>query len=607
MDTLDARNLIAQLADDLGWLEEHTRRQPNNAADAGRVRLAAALIRNLIGPFILQPNAEPLHLAVVGGAGAGKSTIVNFLVGATLAEANPQAGFTRHPIAYVHGQANLHWPAQPGFLGPLQRLTDPTPANRDEDVYQVRRAATTHTANGQSVAVAEPLTLLDRFVIWDCPDMTTWAAAGYVPRLLEVAGLADILVYVASDERYNDEVPTQFLRLLVQAGKPVIVVLTKMNAQHTNAFIEHFRTEVLQQFAPEARGLTAILAVPHLPHEELSNPGQKAAQYRVPLLNQVLVLAEPPLTARRRAAQAAVQFLRADCDRLINVARTDLDALANWREAVQHGQEEFIDRYRREFLAGQRLHRFDEALVRLLDLLDLPGPGKLVSTVLWVVRAPYRLVRGLIGKALARPESVQLPERDVLEQAFRAWLDALRTEALRRTETHPIWRHVADAFGSGLDEQVRVIYERGVRDFQSKLSVLVEDTAAGILADLEKNPAWLNTLRAGKVGLDVTAVVTAIALTGGIGTIDLLIVPLAASLTHQMVEWLGQGYVDNLRARVRAKQEALAMQYLSGPIAEWLARWPASGGTAYERLQRAVQRLPENIQQLAEGVAQASA
>ena len=58
--------------------------------------------------------------------------------------------------------------------------------------------------------------------------MTTWAASGYVPRLLEVAALADVIVYVASDERYNDEVPTQFLHLLVRAGKAVVVVLTKM-------------------------------------------------------------------------------------------------------------------------------------------------------------------------------------------------------------------------------------------------------------------------------------------------------------------------------------------------------------------------------------------
>ena len=46
--------------------------------------------------------------------------------------------------------------------------------------------------------------------------------------MLEIAALADVIVYVASDERYNDEVPTQFLHLLLQAGKPVVVCLMKM-------------------------------------------------------------------------------------------------------------------------------------------------------------------------------------------------------------------------------------------------------------------------------------------------------------------------------------------------------------------------------------------
>ena len=30
--------------------------------------------------------------------------------------------------------------------------------------------------------------LVKDFIVWDCPDMTTWAASGYVPRLLEICG-----------------------------------------------------------------------------------------------------------------------------------------------------------------------------------------------------------------------------------------------------------------------------------------------------------------------------------------------------------------------------------------------------------------------------------
>src|SRR5262245_27443791 len=218
MDTAAIRTLTSQLADDLSWLEGHCRRQPAQSRQVGKLRLAGALVRNVLGPFLGDQPAKPLHVAVVGGAGAGKSTVANLLSGAVMAETNPQAGFTRHPIAYTSENGQTAWPAHLGFLGALERLPRPSPANLDADVYQVRRVA----------PETGTFTLLDNFVVWDCPDMTTWAASGYVSRLLEIAGLADLVVYVASDERYNDEVPTEYLRLLLEAGKTVIVCLVKM-------------------------------------------------------------------------------------------------------------------------------------------------------------------------------------------------------------------------------------------------------------------------------------------------------------------------------------------------------------------------------------------
>ena len=103
MDPADHRQLVSLLASDLAWLEDHCRRQPALAREAGQIRLAAAFVRNVIGPYLDSSQLTPVHIAVVGGAGAGKSTIVNFLVGAAVAEANPQAGYTRHPTAYVAG------------------------------------------------------------------------------------------------------------------------------------------------------------------------------------------------------------------------------------------------------------------------------------------------------------------------------------------------------------------------------------------------------------------------------------------------------------------------------------------------------------------------
>ena len=129
---------MAQMADDLGWLEQHSRARDGQARAAGQLRLAAALVRNCAGPLLDGQEPVPLHVAVVGGAGAGKSTVANMLSGAVAAEANPQAGFTRHPIAYASANG-VSWPAHLGFLGPLQRLTRASPSSVDADVYQVRQ------------------------------------------------------------------------------------------------------------------------------------------------------------------------------------------------------------------------------------------------------------------------------------------------------------------------------------------------------------------------------------------------------------------------------------------------------------------------------------
>jgi hypothetical protein len=39
-------------------------------------------------------------------------------------------------------------------------------------------------------------------------------------------------------------------------------------------------------------------------------------------------------------------------------------------------------------------------------------------------------------------------------------------------------------------------------------------------------------------------------------------------------------------------------EYISGPLAQWLGDWPATGGSSFQRLQMALQRLPEAIRQM---------
>jgi hypothetical protein len=77
-----------------------------------------------------------------------------------------------------------------------------------------------------------------------------------------------------------------------------------------------------------------------------------------------------------------------------------------------------------------------------------------------------------------------------------------------------------------------------------------------------------------------------------------LLVPLAAAVTQQLVELAGHTYVNAQRHLARQRQQALMSRHISAPLSEWLAQWPVSGGSTFERLQLALRRIPLAVEEL---------
>jgi len=591
MTSTDVRAAVGELARDLAWLEDHCRQQPALAAHAGSLRLASALARNVIGPALDGQPAVPLHVAVVGGAGAGKSTVVNFLAGAVVAESNPQAGYTRHPTAYLPAGSAFNWPNSLGFLGPMLRTGEEKPANLDEDVYQVRRLPRVGDAE-------HPLA---EFAIWDCPDMTTWASAGYAMRLLEVAALADVVVYVASDERYNDAVPTEFLHLLVRAGKAVVVVLTKVREADAAAMLAHFKQQILDGLPKLPDGSTPavpVIAFPQMAADVRADPAGLGAKYRVALLNQALVQVESADAARKRTVSNAAKYLTTAADGLLDVARRDLAEFDAWRAAVHSGKLAFEERYRREYLAAEPFRRFDRYRERLVELLELPGAGRLYGNIMWALRLPYRFLRGYALGALVRPETLNLAEQTVLSAALVGWLDGLQAEALRKSATHPVWKSIARGFESGLALQIRERFQQEFRAFELKETDDLEKAGQRMVDAVEKNPAILSGLRIAKLAADVAIVIAVIWWTWFPSWYHLLLIPLGVSLTHQVAEWMVRAAAEATRAQVRRQRENLVAATITDPIEKALAEWPATGGSSFERLQQVLGNVPRLIRML---------
>jgi hypothetical protein len=372
----------------------------------------------------------------------------------------------------------------------------------------------------------------------------------------------------------------------------------KMREEDATAFVAHFNQEVVSKLPS---GVMSTLAIPFLRPQQLADPARQAVKYRIPLLNQVAVLGGTPAVTRQRTIFGAMYYLRRAQEELLASTRRDVLAMESWQAAVHNGRLEFDQRYLREYLTTEKFRGFDEALVRLIELLDLPGVGKVLSGALYVLRTPYRLLKGWISKAITRPESVGRPEESVLKEALTGWIEMLRKEAARQSGTHPLWAHVAKGFQNGpLEAATRERFDLVYRNFQVSLTDEVDRTARALYEQLEKNPVVLNSLRGGKFALDVAAIGGTIAatLSAGIPLWDFVLVPLVASLTHQLVELLGYQVVESQREATRQRQQMLMVQHLSTPLGEWLTAWPATGGSAFERLQTALRRIPPALQQL---------
>ena len=157
--------------------------------------------------------------------------------------------------------------------------------------------------------------------------MTTWAAEAYIPRLIEAAALADVVVYVASDERYNDEIPTQFLKLLLQAGKPVVCLLAEdargRRRRSDRAFSEGGAGPTARRSLP-GRGRHAGDPAPE--PATACRPGAPGPRYRIPLVNQVAVMGPAEHRPQAQRSSALPTSWSSSNEQLLGVARDDMEA-----------------------------------------------------------------------------------------------------------------------------------------------------------------------------------------------------------------------------------------------------------------------------------------
>ncbi|MFL6168313.1 MAG: dynamin family protein, partial [Ornithinibacter sp.] len=283
-------------------------------------------------------------LAVVGGStGAGKSTLVNSVVGAQVSRSGVLRPTTTSPVL-VHHPDDRHWFADTRILPGLARVTG-------QDTGQSQPG---------TVRLVESSALPSGMALLDAPDIDSVVAANRAIAT-QLLSAADLWLFVTTAARYADAVPWDLLRTAADRGTSVAIVLDRIPPDAVAEIRPHLAAMLREQGLPTAPIFT-------VPETTLSAEGRLPADAVERLRSWLQALASD---ARARSIvvgqtlRGAVDSLSGRTAELVVASRDQHDAAVSLRKAVD---ESFTEAHRRvdagmtdgTLLRGEVLARWQE-------------------------------------------------------------------------------------------------------------------------------------------------------------------------------------------------------------------------------------------------------
>jgi len=341
--TLDVR---PQLLDALSALRDRVAaaRFPLPLAGAPRARAnrdeLLAQLDDYLVPRLREPEA-PL-LAVIGGStGAGKSTLVNSLVGHRVSEAGVLRPTTRTPVLVCHPEDH-HWFSGMRVLPDFTRVWVPHQEPGDD--------LSALAEHGERVLRVETADTLPRgLALLDAPDIDSLVADNRV-LAAELICAADIWVMVTTAARYADAVPWHLLRTAKEHKATLITVLDRVPHQVVS--------EVSRQYgallAKAGLGEVPRFTVPELPESAWGGgllPATAVAPLRTWLTHQAQD-AGARHHAMARTAYGVLDSLKARMPELASAAAAQYAAALRLTAAVEGAYDSEHARVKRRLQAG---------------------------------------------------------------------------------------------------------------------------------------------------------------------------------------------------------------------------------------------------------------
>jgi len=501
---------------------------PLPGADEQR-KVASEIIRQLddyVMPRLATIDA-PL-LAVVGGStGAGKSTLVNSLIGRQVSAPGVIRPTTRAPVL-VHHSSDANWFTDDRILPGLARSTGASKEAR-------------------SLQLVTEDSLPPGLALLDAPDIDSVVVENR-QLAAQLLAAADLWLFVTSAARYADAVPWGFLRAAAERSAAVAVVLDRVPPRAMTEVPSHLG----QLMSERGLGDSPLFAVPET---TVDSEGLLPASAIQPIRGWLAALAADQASRAKVVHQTldgAIAALAAKTPALAGSIDEQLEVIEQLRAEADRSYAEAVRTVGVQTADGTLLR--GEVLARWHEFV---GTGEffraLEQKVSWL---RDRLVAALRGEP---------PGAGNLKVAVESGLESLlREEAAAAAErAEASWQ--ANAAGRALIERADIDLSRSSPDFDRRATRAVRDWQGAVL-DLVADEGMTKRSRArfyalGVNGIGVALMIVVFAHTGGLvgaeigvagGTAVLAQRILEAVFGDQAIRRLAQTAKDDLDARVQA-------------------------------------------------------
>ena len=487
------------------------------AAAARRTRdELVAQIDDYLLPRLRSMDA-PLLMVVGGSTGAGKSTLVNSLVGAPVSPAGVLRPTTRAPVLVCH-PGELEWFEDDRILPGMSRTTG-APAG----------------AGGLELAPTDAMR--PGLALLDSPDIDSVVEAN---RALsrQLLAAADAWLFVTTAARYADAVPWELLQAAADRGTALSLVLDRVAPESADEVAGHLR----QMAAERGLGDAQLLVVPEVALQDGLLPAPALAPVRA-WLDALAADAEGRAGVVRRTLTGALDSVPRRVG-LVERELADQAAVAEGlRAAVEHAYGAALDEVDEAVHSGALLR--GEVLARWHEVV---GTGDLMrgleARLSWV----RERVRSLVTGAPPADAELQAAVRSSVDAVVHAAADRAAERAATAWRDRPAGRALLE-HGGRLDAASPDLLARTrdeVRAWQGDVFDLVRREAGG-----RRTTARLASLGVNGAGLVVMLAV--FASTGGLTGAEAVVAGGTSVAGQRVLEaLLGDQAVRTLAAKARS-------------------------------------------------------